>query len=103
MDIFKDKRMPAIGGLAPADEIDFKLVWLHRRVENLEAIIYELLRDRVSHEVLNDYMKQVRNPGPEPDSSHLKDRGEQIANMIGKAPSGGDGWPARKKGVARAS
>jgi hypothetical protein len=84
MAMFNDHRMPAIGGLSPAQEVEFKLAWLNRRVENLEAIICELLGDSACHKVLNDYLKQVQNPGAEPDSSHLKDRGEQIAIMMGR-------------------
>jgi hypothetical protein len=94
MAMFDDEAFPLIGENDPAKELRFKLAWLNRRVENLEAIIFELLRDRVHHDLLKSYMDSLSNPGFGPHSAYIKRRGEQIAGDIDRWPKESLGWPA---------
>lgn len=93
--MFKDESLPAMG--ATKEQLSqFQIAWLTRRVENLEDIICELLRDRVNHELLEGYMKSLSNPGFGPNSSYIKDRGKQIANMMDRGTKENMGWPPKK-------
>jgi hypothetical protein len=97
MALFEDEMAPLSPSHAPDQHTDFQIAWLHRRVENLEAIVYELLRDRVTYELTSNYMETVSNPGAgQPSSAILEGRGAQIARLIGREPPSGYGWPPKK-------
>jgi len=98
MSMFPDKSLP-LASASPQEVQEFQIAWLHRRVETLEAIVFELLRDRVNHEGVEAYMKFLANPGFGPSSSYVKDRGDRFVwEMQQNFPPENLGWPPIKKG-----
>ena len=81
----------------PEDLKEFQIAWLNRRVENLEAIIFELLRDRVHHEIVDGYRQSIDNPGFTPHTNQLKDRGKYLAGLLREEfPAENLAWPPKK-------
>lgn len=81
----------------PDDHRDFQIAWLNRRVETLEAIVFELLRDRVHYEIVDGYRQTIENPGLTPNSNLLKDRGKQFAGLLREDfPAENLAWPPKK-------
>ncbi|NDV88788.1 hypothetical protein GTW51_19005 [Aurantimonas aggregata] len=81
MAIFEDKQLPPHGATGD-DKRDFRIAWLHRRVENLEAIIFELLRDRAQYEDVQGYKATLDNPGFAPSSSSIRNRTKTMAHAV---------------------
>lgn len=97
MPLIEDKTLPLAA--ATSDQVrDFQIAWLNRRVENLEAIVFELLRGRVNYEGLEGYKKTLANPGFGPTSAFLKDCGSRFAWEAQQAwPEENLGWPPVSK------
>ena len=97
MPIFKDEHLPAFDP-GPDNVQKFQIAWLHRRVENLEALVFELLRDRVNYEQLEGYRKTLENPGFTPSSNDIKNRGVQMAAYMQQGfDESVTGWPDLEK------
>ncbi|OWV70418.1 hypothetical protein ATY77_16765 [Rhizobium sp. R634] len=64
-------------------------------MENLEAIVFELLRDKVPYDLIDGYMSTIESRGTfTPSSSDLKDRGSQLATLSRKGfPPENLNWP----------
>lgn len=93
MAIFEDKQLQ-LHGNTPDDTRDFQIAWLNRRVENLEAMVFALLRDRAHYEMVEGYRKTLENPGFAPSSAYIKGRGENLVALIHKNYSTDVlGWP----------
>lgn len=97
MPIFTDKTLK-LHGSTDEEVRDFQLAWLNRRVEFLEDVVFELLRDKVNYEVLDGYRTGLQNPGFGPTSATLKDRSKMVVGMMQQEfPPENLGWPEKKK------
>lgn len=97
MPIIPDKSLKLQGNTE--DEVrDFQLAWLNRRVEFLEDVVFELLRDKVNYEVLEGYRHGLKNPGFAPSTLGMGDRSKMVVGMMHQDFQPEDlGWPAKNK------
>lgn len=96
--LFEDKSLP-VAGASDEDKRDFQIAWLHRRVENLEAIVFTMLKDRVPYEDVANYRDMLLSPGFAPSSVALKDATKRIAYAVTQDwPKETLGWPTFVKG-----
>jgi len=95
MSIYDDK--PLNPTSSPDQRRDFEVAWLHRRVENLEAIVMELLRDRVPYQMAQNYLKiAVKPPSFTLNSKDLKGLGNTIVDHMKKEyPPDNLDWPPK--------
>lgn len=94
MAMFEDS-MLSLQGDTEEKRRDFRIAWLNRRVENLEAIVFELLRDRAHYETLEGYKKSLESPGFTPSSTYIKGAGARVASTIDRWPVENLGWPEK--------
>ena len=87
MTMIDDKSLGILPG-GPDEKRDFHIAWLNRRIENLEAIIFELLRDRVHYGAVTGYQKALNEPLLPASSHNLKEWGRMLAEQMQQ------GWPA---------
>ncbi|WP_165185105.1 hypothetical protein [Caulobacter soli] len=98
MSMFPDKMLP-MASATPQQIQEFQIAWLNRRIETLENIVFELLRDRVNHEGVEAYRKFLTNPGFGPSSAYIKDRGKRFVwEMQQNFPPENLEWPPIEKG-----
>lgn len=87
MAIIDDKSLGLLPGTAD-EKRDFHIAWLNRRIENLEAIVFELLRDRVQYGAVAGYQKALNQPFLPASSHNLKEWGRMLAEQMQQ------GWSA---------
>ncbi|MBY3207045.1 hypothetical protein E0H35_36415 [Rhizobium leguminosarum bv. viciae] len=94
MGLQPDKHL-RVNGDTEDDRRDFRIAQLNRRVENLEAIVFELLRDKVHYELIDGYLTTIESKNTfTPSSSDLKDRGSQFASLSRQGfPPENLNWP----------
>ncbi|MDI7864274.1 hypothetical protein MRS76_20250 [Rhizobiaceae bacterium n13] len=80
MPIFEDKGLTQ--GSTADEKKDFQIAWLHRRVENLEAIVLELLDGRVDPEDIDAYRTAIKGESWNPHSVNLEDAAKLLVAQI---------------------
>jgi hypothetical protein len=83
----------SLNSLDEKEELEFEITRLKLRIDNLEHIVHELLRDRLPKEFADAWLELTGTAYAENNS--FKGRGEHIAHLVDQFQKGKAAWPPK--------